>query len=42
MRDIRDKKHQEYEQNPQLRETRLTEIKEKYTKKIRSQETTSN
>jgi len=40
MRDIRDKRHTEYEKNPQLREKRLAEIRKKYAKKIKSQKTT--
>jgi hypothetical protein len=40
MRDIRDKRHAEYEKNPQLREKRLAEIRKKYAKKIKNQKTT--
>ncbi|MCF8359094.1 MAG: hypothetical protein K9H26_10070 [Prolixibacteraceae bacterium] len=39
MREIRDKHHVIYESNPQLREDRLAEIRIKYAKKIKSQET---
>jgi hypothetical protein len=42
MRDIRQKRHEEYELNPQLREQRLMEIHKKYASKIRSQQTTSH
>ena len=35
MRDIRDKRHSEYEKNPQLREERLAAIRKKYAKKIK-------
>jgi len=38
MRDIRQKRHEEYESNPQLREKRLKEIRKKYARKIKSQE----
>jgi len=42
MRDIRNKHHAEYESNPQLREQRLAEIRKKYAKKIKRQETASH
>ena len=35
MREIRQKRHEEYESNPQLREIRLAAIRKKYAKKIR-------
>jgi hypothetical protein len=40
MRDIRDKRHSEYEKNPQLREERLAVIHKKYAEKIKYQRTT--
>jgi hypothetical protein len=42
MRDIRQKRHEEYKSNPQLREQRLTEIRKKYAGKIKSQQSTSH
>ena len=42
MRDIRNKKHAEYEKNPQLRKKRLAEIRKKYSKKIKNQKSTSH
>lgn len=42
MRDIRQKRHEEYELNPQLREQRLTEIRKKYASKIKTQQTASH
>ncbi len=39
MREIRDRRHSEYEQNPELREKRLAEIRKKYAKNIKSNET---
>ncbi len=33
MREIRQKRHEEYESNPQLRDERLNEIRKKYAKK---------
>lgn len=42
MRDIRDKRHSEYEKNPQLREERLNAIRKKYAKKLKSQNTASH
>jgi len=42
MRDIRNKRHKEYSSNPQLREERLKEIRKKYARKIKSQQTTSH
>jgi len=41
MRDIRDKHHEEYKDNPQLREKRLKDIRKKYAGKIKDQKTTS-
>ena len=38
MRDIRNKHHKEYEKNPELREIRLTEIRKKYSARIKNQE----
>ena len=35
MREIRQKRHEEYESNPHLREIRLAAIREKYARKIR-------
>jgi hypothetical protein len=37
MREIREKRHTEYEKNPQLREERLAAIRKKYAKMIKSQ-----
>jgi hypothetical protein len=34
MREIRDKRHKEYESNPELREKRLKEIRAKYAHMI--------
>ena len=42
MRDIREKRHSEYEKNPQLRELRLAAIRKKYANKIKSQKTASH
>ena len=42
MRDIRNKRHSEYEKKPQLREERLAPIRKKYAKKLKSQKTTSH
>lgn len=39
MRKIRNKHHEEYSNNPQLRDERLTAIREKYKGKIRSNKT---
>lgn len=36
MRDIRDKHHEEYEFNPELREQRLAAIRKKYASKIKN------
>jgi hypothetical protein len=36
MRDIRDKHHEEYESNPELREQRLEAIRKKYADKIKN------
>jgi len=41
MREIREKHHREYEENPELREKRLSEIRKKYAFKIKNKETTS-
>ena len=38
MRDIRDKRHAEYEANPKLREQRLAAIRKKYANKIKNKE----
>ena len=38
MRDIRDKHHNEYESNPELREKRLAVIRKKYVHRIKSTE----
>ena len=35
MREIRQKHHEEYKSNPQMREIRLAAIREKYAKKIK-------
>lgn len=37
MRDIRDKHHAKYEENPQLREKRLQKIREKYKDRMKKQ-----
>ena len=42
MRDIRNKRHSEYEFNPKLREERLDAIRKKYSKHIKSRETASH
>ena len=42
MCDIRDKHHAEYKSNPQLREQRLVDIRKKYAKIIKKQETASH
>ena len=36
MRDIRNKHHEEYEKNPELREKRLAEIRKKYSARIKN------
>ena len=36
MRSIRNKHHEEYTKNPELREKRLSDIREKYRTKIRT------
>ena len=41
MREIREKRHAEYEANPELREKRLKAIRKKYAKKIKRQKNTS-
>jgi hypothetical protein len=38
MRDIRNKHHEEYEKNPELREKRLAKIRKKYSKRIKNKE----
>ena len=38
MRDIRNKHHEEYEKNPELREKRLAEIRKKYSTRIKNKE----
>ena len=35
MRDIRDKHHEEYKANPELRQKRLSEIRKRYSQKIK-------
>jgi hypothetical protein len=42
MRDIREKRHLEYEKNPQLREKRLAAIRKKYAEKLSNQKRTRN
>ena len=42
MRDIRNKRHAEYEKKPQLREKRLAEIRKKYAEKIKNPKTASH
>jgi hypothetical protein len=42
MRDIRQRRHEEYKSNPQLREQRLTEIRKKYASRIKLQQTDSH
>ena len=42
MRDIRQKRHEEYKSNPHLREQRLKEIREKFAGKIRKQKFTGH
>jgi len=39
MRNIRKKHHEEYAENPELREQRLAAIRERYKAKIRSNQT---
>ena len=39
MRDIRDKHHEMYEKNPELREARLIVIRKKYAKKLENRKT---
>ncbi len=41
MREIREKHHEEYKDNPQLREERLQKIRKKYADKIKQQKTAS-
>ncbi|MDZ7775384.1 MAG: hypothetical protein U5L09_07105 [Bacteroidales bacterium] len=41
MREIREKRHAEYEANPELREKRLEAIRKKYAYKIKRQKNTS-
>jgi len=38
MRDIRKKHHEEYENNPELREKRLAKIRKKYSSRIKKKE----
>ena len=42
MRDIRNKHHEEYENNPELREKRLAEIRKKYSSRIKKKEFSSH
>jgi len=42
MREIRQKRHEEYKSNPQLREQRLSEIRKKYASRIKSHQAASN
>jgi hypothetical protein len=42
MRDIREKRHSEYQNDPQSRETRLAAIRKKYAKKLESQKAASH
>ena len=42
MRDIRNKRNEEYSLNPQLREKRLNEIRKKYADKIKTQNTANH
>jgi hypothetical protein len=42
MREIREKRHAEYEKNPELREKRLKAIRKKYSSKIKKQDTASH
>ncbi len=42
MRDIREKHHNEYELNPELREQRLQEIRKKYAAKINNKQSASH
>lgn len=42
MRDIRDKHHNEYESNPELREKRLAVIRKKYAHRIKNTEFASH
>lgn len=42
MRRIRDKHHEEYEKNPELREKRLLEIRNKYKIRNRTEKKASN
>jgi len=38
MREIRTKRHEEYEKNPELREKRLSEIRKRYADRIKNLE----
>ena len=38
MREIRAKRHEEYEKNPELREKRLSEIRKRYADRIKNLE----
>lgn len=42
MREIRAKRHEEYEKNPELREKRLSEIRKRYANRIKSREYASH
>ena len=42
MRDIRNKHHEEYEKNPELREKRLAEIRKIYSSRIKKKKLTSH
>jgi hypothetical protein len=38
MREIRNKRHEEYEKNPEIREQRMAEIRKKYSNKIKNKD----
>ena len=42
VRDIRNKHHEEYEKNPELREKRLAVIRKKYSSRIKNKEFSSH
>jgi len=42
MRDIRAKRHAEYEKNPELREKHLSEVRKKYANWFKSKEAASH
>ncbi len=42
MRDIRNKRHAEYEKNPELRDERLKAIRKRYSSKIQRQKSASH